>query len=651
MGARSSRNTTQNNRSDGHLLEYFRKSFLRGGGGTNALPPSGLTATGGVISDYTSGPAVYRAHIFTSTGTFTVTAPGGYGDTVEYLVVAGGGGGGFEGGGGAGGFITNQSGHPLSTGNPSFTVTAGPTSYLITIGGGAASKVSPVSGDNGTDSYFGPPSTPTGITAKGGGGGGRFNTVAGSPGGSGGGGYSGGSAGGYGYNPSTPAPVLAAVPLPSPYGITQGNNGAPDAGGGGGAGGAGSPGPGGKGGIGSRTDIAGPNYPIGTPGPGGSGGYLAGGGSGAPSSPSPGESVGPDAGGGGYGYHTGFSNPLVNGQASTGGGGGGEWAGGNGLQGAGGSGIVVVRYQIVSLTATAKATGGLISFFGGKTIHTFTSSGTFATAPNWTSSPVEYVVVAGGGGGGNSNGYAGGGGGAGGYITGTTPIGAHPVSTTIQVGAGAATLTTPAQGGYGTPSYFGTPITSTGGGGGGYDVGPYSTAGNPGGSGGGNSSGSSGGPNAGTPGQGNPGGSGSAGGNPGGAGGGGGGAGGAGNSAPGPGNTPGGPGGIGSQLPATFQDPVSRVGASGPGGGNYWVAGGGGGGGAYNGSNTGGTGGGPGGPYAGAGNGSGRATAPATAASENTGSGGGGGTGPASPPTSPYGLSGGSGIVIIAYPS
>jgi hypothetical protein len=35
MGARSSKNTTQNNRSDGHLLEYFRNTFVRGGG---ALP-------------------------------------------------------------------------------------------------------------------------------------------------------------------------------------------------------------------------------------------------------------------------------------------------------------------------------------------------------------------------------------------------------------------------------------------------------------------------------------------------------------------------------------------------------------------------------------------------------------------------------------
>jgi uncharacterized membrane protein len=48
-----------------------------------------------VISDYTDpGPgAIYRAHIFTSSGTFAVSALGTYGSNVEYLVVAGGGGG------------------------------------------------------------------------------------------------------------------------------------------------------------------------------------------------------------------------------------------------------------------------------------------------------------------------------------------------------------------------------------------------------------------------------------------------------------------------------------------------------------------------------------------------------------------------------
>ena len=44
-----------------------------------ALPPQGHTATGGVISDYTVGPVVYRAHVFTSSGTFNVTELGSFG--------------------------------------------------------------------------------------------------------------------------------------------------------------------------------------------------------------------------------------------------------------------------------------------------------------------------------------------------------------------------------------------------------------------------------------------------------------------------------------------------------------------------------------------------------------------------------------------
>ena len=96
MGVRSTGNqhptTTQ---ADGHLLEYFRQNFGAGGGaGTPVPPPKGIQATGGVINDYTSGPAVYRAHIFTASGSLNVSVlstdpnvPNG----LEYLVVAGGG--------------------------------------------------------------------------------------------------------------------------------------------------------------------------------------------------------------------------------------------------------------------------------------------------------------------------------------------------------------------------------------------------------------------------------------------------------------------------------------------------------------------------------------------------------------------------------
>ena len=61
----------------------------------------------------------------------------------------------------------------------------------------------------------------------------------------------------------------------------------------------------------------------------------------------------------------------------------------------GGSGIVVLRYQI-RISLTAKATGGTISFYNGKTTHTFTSSGDFSIPPPTGSAlTCEYVVVGG----------------------------------------------------------------------------------------------------------------------------------------------------------------------------------------------------------------------------------------------------------------
>jgi len=59
------------------------------------------------------------------------------------------------------------------------------------------------------------------------------------------------------------------------------------------------------------------------------------------------------------------------------------------------------------------ATGGTITYSGGMTIHTFTSSGTFTVTSAPAGATVEALVVAGGGGGGA---FAGGGGGAGGLL-------------------------------------------------------------------------------------------------------------------------------------------------------------------------------------------------------------------------------------------
>ena len=660
MGAKSTGSHPTTTKADGHLLEYFRQNFGAGGGGTN--PPiitGGLTASGGIISDYTDpGPGnIYRAHVFTGSGTFNISALGEFGSTVEYLVVAGGGGGGKTpngetggGGGGGGGYQTSTL--PISTSPGSYTVTIGAGG----VGGGPERT-------NGGDSVFAT------ITSKGGGAGAiRPPGTTGNPGGSGGGGSEGSpaGAGGFGYNPSTPGPVLSAVPLPSPYPITQGYPGGTggssgySGGGGGGAGGAGSDGgtPGAApGGNGASSSITGSSVTY----AGGGGGALYNG---------RGGNGGPGGGGGGTGPGgTGTSwNPTttVNGEPGKGGGGGGSYPG---VAGQGGSGVVVVRYQIGSITADAKATGGVVSFYNNKTIHTFTSSGAFATAPNWSAATVDYLVVGGGGAGGSggTGQYGGGGGGAGAVRIGTTPIGAHPVSTTIQVGAGGAGIKDN-RGNNGTSSYFGTPITAPGGGGGGGK--DPAEVGGPGGSGGGSK----------YDGSTNPGGTGTGDdypgsppdasptngwGNDGGAGsnegaGGGGGAGSAGSSSPGSPIKTGGPGGTGIQIPSTFFNPAnSGVGFPGS-SGTGWIAGGGGGS-TYGNPNAGGGGGGgaaagdPALGYAGAGWGERIYPVPGPGgpaqpidhgnAKANSGSGGGGSN------NAKKSFDGGSGIVIIAYPT
>ena len=105
------------------------------------------TATGGVINDYTDGSDVYRAHVFTSSGTFHVTGTGDFGNNIDFLVVGGGGGGGGGdngGGGGAGGglrtnllldhFTTSSSSwHTNINFVGSYTVTVGGVDFLVKI--------------------------------------------------------------------------------------------------------------------------------------------------------------------------------------------------------------------------------------------------------------------------------------------------------------------------------------------------------------------------------------------------------------------------------------------------------------------------------------------------------------------------------------
>ena len=592
-------------------LASFVDNFLKTGtaASTNIDAPNapnyaGHGASGGFISDYTSPPGtVYRAHVFTQPGSFVVSSlNGSYPSNIDYLVVGGGGGGGHRGGGGGAGGLRSTTDQTGGGGSLESAVPISTATYAVTVGhGGQAPTGMNRAGDNGGDSvlnYNG-----GSVTAAGGGGGGSdqsgtplglTNQRRGQPGGSGGGGAN-----------DQPA---ASGTSNQGYAGRDANN---DANGGGGGAGeeapgsnpAGTPGPAGDGGAGVQVLIAGPPTSTGIGdgaqnfAGGGGGGHGGGNVGGSRTAGSGG------TGGGGDGSNP-WNSPAPRGMDGTGGGGGGgsgypEFPGGSG-----GAGIVVVRYEIgassVVPSPNAKATGGIVTYYTdpstqvAKTIHTFLTPGTFATTSNWEATDVEYVIVGGGGAGGEYQ-YRGGGGGAGAYKTGTTPIGAHPVSTTVQVGAGGHGVAqgtasgddqtgAPSSVGNGQPSYFGTPLTALGGGMGGTyvesDTGSNGVNGGSGGGGGGlalSTAGTgSGDPFPGTIGAtpsngwGNDGGAGSD--NPIGAGGGG--AGGVGQDSGGPPAPNRGMGGPGVQVPTTFRNPASVFGTPGPNGAFYLAGGG-----------------------------------------------------------------------------
>ena len=754
-------------------------SFLGFGGGGTGLALAGgagpgIDASGGVISDYSDGTDVYRAHIFIQPGTFVVSDVGTLGGTADIHLVAGGGGGAggskWAGGGGGGGVLETTE-YPL-----------GALTYPITVGtGGQGGATQPIwsapqegyDGIQGGNTVFTDPSGPSVFTALGGGYGGGGNPGAPSPGGSAGGGIEGSGAGGPGGQPD----VGDFTGYGNPTGWRGPNRGSA----GGGAGSAGGVNvstkyPGGTGGVAPNrsywTDATPLSYPPGfhnvVAGDGranswadGSSVKYAGGGGGALQqwyngntgignifltglpNPFTGETItrvdtGPSdlSGGKGGDFFQGTDvfgvygpTPNIDGAASynpgvsrigmigLGGGGGAgsimeprnpespqpsypnpltpypaEWGGStfngntpapdsyawdNQRGGNGGSGTVVIRYKIAakqSSTDSAKATGGKISYYNSKVIHTFFHPGKFVAPAQITGA--EIVVIGGGGGGGCRHG---GGGGAGAYnlqTSQTIPAATH----VVKVGHGGAVsgpISPPwdgrQDGNPGEASLWASPgdpwqLIAPGGGGGAGGSGPNQVGNpSPGGSGGGGAAN----PTAGTGGpMGNPGGGGT---NaaPVYTGGGGGGFGG-----PGPNGDPeyAGAGGYGVKLPTTFQDPRAVIGAPGPGAPppgphpgadtKFWVCGGGGGGvnnDAPPSSFENGGGGGKGtaaSPWSGAGPGGGVTpggdSVQGTAGAYATGAGGGGGgcnnpdptTGP---PHAGWGGPGGPGLVLIAY--
>ena len=326
-----------------------------------------FTATGG--TQITDGG--YKYHVYTSTGPSSFVVSAGVPGSIEFVLVAGGGaGGGYgwsAGGGGAGGIVHGQN-YPVSAGT-----------HPVSIGAGAAANTSEVRGPSGSDSTF--VIAGTTITAKGGGGGGTYKhpgysapVSAGGPGGSGGGGSGSDNSG----DQNNPGPATQPSQNPGVSNITNYGN----------AGGAWSPhtngyGGGGGGGAGGAGEAArnSTNFPDGDDGAhGGDGqpfsnfpapviapaipapvrsdwttavgptGLFGGGGS---SASSPGNTGAPDGdtrrspGGGGGGYWNATDNPIADGIANTGGGGGSRGPSPVSTpSGAGGSGILIIRYSL-----------------------------------------------------------------------------------------------------------------------------------------------------------------------------------------------------------------------------------------------------------------------------------------------------------------
>jgi hypothetical protein len=563
---------------------------------------------------------------------------------VDYLVVAGGGAASdyVSGGGGGGGLRTSYGSTSGGGATAESTLTlSSSTNYTVTVGeGGVGGTVRRAQSLNGGDSIF---STITSIGGGGSGiGGGDTGSVA----------VVGGSGGGGGSSSSGSAGAAGTANQGYAGGSTIGaaTPSYPSAGGGG----AGAVGQsitsgssvGGNGGNGLEVNII-----------GGSGNYYAGGGGGT--SMAGGGSGG--TGGGGTGAtvtsNGGTSLAGTSGVINTGGGAGGGSGVATGSPSgsigvSGGSGVVILRYPSSYFIHKPGTLGLSTTTVGSDKVTTFTSGSGNITfeATEQPTIAVDYLVVAGGG----SSGAAGGGGGGGGGLRtsygSTTGGGGSAESTlnpllatnyTVTVGAGGAGVSHANSGNDGSSSVFAS-ITSTGGGGGG----AYPPEGRSGGSGGGcgqsgqrSGTGTGAGGSASSPTQGYPGGSKpttatvnyvSAGG---------GGAGAAGGNVPSD-VTPG-AGGIGLAVNILSSSNASTASVGEVSGGNVYYAGGGGG---SNEQSSPGAAGGLGGGTQGATGCPGTAPSPGVA---NTGGGNGGAGGCGSA----YSTGGGSGVVILRYPS
>ncbi len=279
---------------------------------------------GNSTAEYTLGGTNYKAHTFTSSGTFGVSTAG----AVDIFLVAGGGsGGGDNGGGGGAGGVLIALNYSLAVGN-----------YAIVIGGGGSRTTGyhTKDGTPGVDTTM----AITGGTAYAKGGAKGHATDAGE------GAVVAGGSGAGGSHPAYNAPSSSNQQSYIPTGFTgyghSGGDGRTSSDGGGGGGGAG--------GEGGDSGIIEPGFG----GPGiannfrdGSNMWYAGGGAGGEvQADNNGRSHGGIGGGGRTGIIGGDYNLDASGRPNTGGGGGGGAQAIDNSSGAGGSGIAIVRYMV-----------------------------------------------------------------------------------------------------------------------------------------------------------------------------------------------------------------------------------------------------------------------------------------------------------------
>tara|TARA_Y100000589_G_scaffold284204_1_gene282938 strand:+ start:595 stop:2781 length:2187 start_codon:yes stop_codon:yes gene_type:complete len=431
---------------------------LGGGGGVGS-------ATGGI---YHYDPGTGKAYHVFLVGKHKLTVDSDI-NNGKLLIVGGGGGGGAHhgGGGGAGGALYHSS-LSLSAGD-----------YNVDIGKGGAGAIhghgpangTATYGENGHDSYLGPPSTPQGYTAYGGGG--AFPL--GRNGGSGitplyydnapstcnpyqGGGLPGGCGGGTGDEPGRPGGAATQTPMngATGYGYAGQNATGPptyNAGGGGGTGETSSTeGKGGNGRAFSNFPAAlfSPFMPAAWTSEVAPQGYFGGGGGRGSEGNAATEQPG-GVGGGGDGASG--SNPGTVGNPGTehtGGGGGGS-SGFYADGGDGGPGIAILSYDADApeesaglMTVSTTANGTFIN--GNYTFYTFTSTGTFTVtqaAPDIRhpdGRPGNYVSIVTVGGGGSGGHHHGAGGGGGGCVYATGPGGDGVIDLRPAAGNGAITV-------------------------------------------------------------------------------------------------------------------------------------------------------------------------------------------------------------------